>query len=44
VLAVRARQAPDEPIILRSDFYPFDVPEWDRKAVLERLAKDEAPR
>jgi hypothetical protein len=39
VLAVRTRGAPDRPIVLRSDFYPFDVPEWDRQAALDRLAR-----
>ena len=33
--------APHQPVVLRNDFYPFEVPEHDRPALrLERLRKD----
>jgi hypothetical protein len=37
MLAVRTSQAPDRPIVLRNDFYPFDVSETDRAATLARV-------
>jgi hypothetical protein len=39
MLAVRTSQAPERPIVLRNDFYPFDVSETDRAATLVRLEK-----
>jgi hypothetical protein len=39
LLAVRTPKAPDRPIVLRSDCYPFDVPEWDRQTVTTRLQR-----
>jgi hypothetical protein len=39
VLAVRVRRAPDRPIVLRRDFYPFDVTDWDRQSALARLTR-----
>jgi hypothetical protein len=31
--------APHQPVVLRNDFYPFDVPEHDRPALLARLER-----
>jgi hypothetical protein len=39
LLALVAREAPDRPVVLRSDLYPFDVPAWEREATLARLEK-----
>jgi hypothetical protein len=39
VLAVRPRSAVDRPIVLRSDFYPFDLNEGARQTALARLAR-----
>lgn len=43
VLAVRPRQAADRPIVLRSDFYPFDLREGARQTALARLARARPP-
>jgi hypothetical protein len=39
VLAVRPRTAADRPIVLRSDFYPFDLNEGARQTALARLER-----
>jgi hypothetical protein len=31
--------APHQPVVLRNDFYPFDVPEHDRPALIARLER-----
>lgn len=37
MLAVRTSAAPDRPIVLRNDFYPFDLSETDRAGAMVRL-------
>jgi hypothetical protein len=39
LLALSTPTAPDRPVILRGDLYPFDVPAWERDAALARLEK-----
>jgi len=39
LFALRPPRAPDRPVVLRADLYPFEVPGWDAATVAAHLAR-----